>query len=72
MNNPVELTFRDYLAAHASEKDIVSVKYIIPEGHKIRDLSPTWREPYYGLPDNWRQVARYIHADRMLEARRIK
>jgi hypothetical protein len=51
------MTLRDYMAIHASEDDVSDAA-----------------EEAFGMdgrayPRNWRQVARYFHADAMLAAR---
>jgi len=57
------MTLRDYFANHALEADI---EEIITE---IREHN--WRFPYEKKPVVTRQQARYIHADRMIEARKL-
>jgi len=57
------MTLRDYMAIHASNEDVRSqieilrYKQIQENGTSI-------------LPDNWHVIARYMHADAMLEARK--
>lgn len=57
------MTLRDYFAVHASAEDLR------PHMESIRDS----QRKQYGaaaiLPDNWPSIARYMHADAMLEAR---
>ena len=70
MMNESEL--RDYFAAQASEEDIHFVKPLIPSVTEVL-VNPTTgrREVLHNrLPKHWRQVARYIHADLMMDARR--
>lgn len=57
------MTLRDYFAVHASPDDLLNHREIIREKQRKQ----------YGasiLPDNWTSIARYMHADAMLEARR--
>lgn len=57
------MTLRDYFAVHAAEGDILCQAEIIRSGEIQK----------YGLgilPDGWRVMARYMHADAMLEARK--
>ena len=56
------MTLRDYFAVHASADDLRTHMEIIREKqHKQYGASI--------LPDNWASIARYMHADAMLEAR---
>lgn len=67
MNEP---DVRDFFAAHASEEDIQCVKHLIQETQqpiKGFDGRTTLQK---ALPKHWRQIARYIHADLMMDARR--
>lgn len=53
-----ELDMRDYFAAKASEEDIKAQAEVIRSSSTLGIL-----------PDGWRVVARYMHADAMLAAR---
>lgn len=56
------MTLRDYLAAHASDADVLAQAELI--------RAETGRETGISiLPDDWRSKARYMHADEMLKAR---
>jgi len=57
------MSLRDYFACHASDEDLKTQANIMRESQRKQ----------YGvavLPDNWTSVARYMHADAMLEARK--
>lgn len=54
------MTLRDYLAVHASEKDIDMQR-------QVGECNGTFG--HYNLPDDWRAIARYMHADAMLKER---
>lgn len=59
----IGMTLRDYFAVHASAEDLKTQENIMREIQRKQ----------YGvaiLPDNWTSVARYMHADAMLEARK--
>lgn len=64
-------TMRDVLAMTASDEDIQSLRSSVPlTCVLIEKLQGGSRRVRSGvLPDNWRQIARYMHADRMLAAR---
>lgn len=62
------MTLRDYFAAHATEEDIADqmyrikrIKKAVPDGNGMTRVVST-------LPDNARQIARYLHADDMIRA----
>ena len=56
------MTLRDYFAAKANEEDIRS------QAEVLRDKM--MKDHGVGvLPDNWRSISRYMHADTMLKAR---
>lgn len=55
------MTLRDYFAAKASEADIMAMQHKVP-----REVDGV---TYTDLPPNWRQTARYLHADAMLAER---
>ncbi len=63
------MTLLDYFAAHASEDDIQSVKPRIPDERRIVEFGDGRKGPIYTAPENWRQIARYLHAQAMLKAR---
>ena len=57
------MSLRDYFAVHASDADLKAQADILREDQRKQ----------YGaaiLPDNWAALARYMHADTMLEARK--
>ena len=57
------MSLRDYFAVHASDADLKAQADILREDQRKQ----------YGaaiLPDNWTALARYMHADTMLEARK--
>ena len=65
------MTLRDWFATHATEEDIEALRNLIPKVVEIRDNygpGPAFIE-HRAEPKNWRQVARYLHADAMLKAR---
>ncbi len=64
-----ELTIRDYFAATATDVDIENLKNEVLRVTEVRVEGTEKRLVYNVLPDNWRQVARYIHADKMLKYR---
>ena len=67
---PEGLTLRDYFAAHASDADVDSLRHTVPKVQMFRSGYAGHRLVAEGCePRNWRQLARYIHADRMLSAR---
>lgn len=55
------MTLRDYFAAKASDADIMAMQNKVP-----REVDGV---TYTDLPPNWRQTARYMHADAMLAER---
>lgn len=68
-----DMTLRDHLAALASDGDIESYRHAIPKVNTM--LKETWPggpSSVLALPHNWRQIARYMHADAMLAARGVK
>jgi hypothetical protein len=56
------LSIRDYFAAHASDEDVRA------QGEVLRDRLLAQNQIGI-LPDAWRLIARYMHADAMLKAR---
>lgn len=68
--NDTGVTLRDFLAAHASEADIQKMIHKVPLVHgSYRDRAGNVT-PTVSPPENNRQIARYMHADAMLEARK--
>lgn len=66
------MSLRDYFAAHATEEDIKALRSSVPRVTEIRDNfgpGPAFYEDRVE-PKNWRQRARYLHADMMLKARK--
>lgn len=64
-----DMLLRDYFAAHASEEDIADALSDMDRVERVLELSDGRKEIFYGLPNNARQIARYIVADAMLKAR---
>lgn len=60
----------DFFAALASEEDIKSVKHLVKETNQVRKDSNGRCYTEWGIPNDWRQQARYLHAARMVEARK--
>lgn len=60
------MSLRDYMAIHASERDILEQAELIRA--RLRSESPCC----VVLPDDWSATARYMHADAMLQARKKK
>ena len=63
------MTLRDYFATHATEEDICTAMDLVKKVEVVRDLGNGHKVIERGYPDNTRQIARYIHADKMLKAR---
>ena len=63
------MTLRDYFAAKASEEDIADAMNKVLKIEKIVNGIDGKRAIVFGLPDEARQLARYICADAMLKAR---
>lgn len=57
------MSLRDYFAVHASDADLKAQADILREDQRKQYGAPI-------LPDNWTSLARYMHADAMLEARK--
>ena len=57
------MSLRDYFAVHASDVDLKAQADFLREDQRKQYGSPI-------LPDNWTVLARYMHADAMLEARK--
>jgi hypothetical protein len=64
------VSLRDYFAAHATEDDICIALDSVNKVDVIKDLGNGTKAIKRLYPDNARQMARYIHADLMLEARK--
>lgn len=66
----MSVSLRDYLATHASEEDVKSALSKVKTEPRV-EINPLdhERQVVYRHPDNARQIARYIHADAMLQAR---
>lgn len=56
------MSLRDYFAVMANDEDIAYQCEIM----RKQSNTTIWR-----WPDNWRSIARYMHADAMLEARGV-
>jgi hypothetical protein len=54
------MTLRDYFAAKATDEDVKAKAEVLREVSPIRIL-----------PEGWRSIARYMHADDMLKARDV-
>ena len=63
------MTLRDYFAAHATDEDIYTAMDLVKKVEVVRDRGNGHKVIERGYPDNTRQLARYIHADKMLKAR---
>ena len=57
------MSLRDYFAVHASDADLKAQADILREDQRKQCGLPI-------LPDNWTTLARYMHADAMMEARK--
>lgn len=68
----VGMTLRDYFAAHASEEEIQAMANRIPTVECVKTRPGGGGEIVCEKPVNWRQIARYMHADAMLAARNAK
>lgn len=64
------MTLRDYFAAHASDEDIADQMLNIAKVHTAVPSGTGMKYLVRDYPDNARQIARYRHADAMLEARK--
>jgi len=69
MDQQLNITLRDYFAAHATEEDICVAMDSVQKVETVRDLGNGHKVIERGYPSNTRQLARYIHADAMLKAR---
>lgn len=65
----VGVTLRDWFAATATEEDVLSALGRVKKEQVVRELPDGRREVVLQAPSNSRQIARYLHADAMLEAR---
>jgi hypothetical protein len=63
------MTLLDYFAAHASEEDVCVALDRVGKVDVIEELGDGTKVMKRGYPRNARQIARYIHAYAMLEAR---
>lgn len=67
------LSQRDWFAAHASEEDILYHRRNVPKVATVVEDDFTGRKNCFNLePADWRERARYLHADAMLRAREGK
>lgn len=67
------LSQRDWFAAHASEEDILYHRRSVPKVATVVEDDFTGRKNCFNLePADWREQARYLHADAMLKAREGK
>jgi hypothetical protein len=63
------MTLLDYFAAHASEEDVCVALDRVQKVEVVKDLGNGTKTIKREYPHNARQIARYIHAYAMLEAR---
>jgi hypothetical protein len=63
------MTLRDYFAAKATDADIEDAMLYMQRVDRILESHNGQKQIIKGLPDNARQIARYMHADAMLRAR---
>lgn len=63
------MTLRDFFATKATDGDIAEMMERIPKIEKVYTDGTGSSSIYRGLPENARQIARYMHADAMLKAR---
>lgn len=63
------MTMRDYFAAHASDGDIDEQLKRVPKVETVAGDASGYKTVIYGSPINARQIARYMHADAMIEER---
>ena len=68
-NPQLGMTLRDYFAAHATEEDICVALDSVKQVETVKDSGKGYKVIRKELPENARQIARYIHADLMLKAR---
>lgn len=64
------MALRDYFAATASDEDIDCLRAKIKEQREITTDSLGKHYEVLRAPSNWRQLARYMHADLMIAARK--
>lgn len=63
------MTLRDYFAAHATDTDIASMRDKVPMTERVLEYAFGSKRAELCLPENWRQIARWLHADAMLAER---
>jgi hypothetical protein len=72
--NPVRrpgMSMRDYFAANATDADVAAMRGSVPTCTKVKDDGNGMKRIVHGAePDNWRALARYMHADLMLACRK--
>ena len=65
------MSLRDYFAAHATDADVAAMRDLVPKCTKVKDDGNGTKRLFHGAePDNWRALARYMHADWMLACRK--
>jgi hypothetical protein len=67
-----DFTLRDQFAATATEEDIAAQKSKVPVIERAVIGSDGTNHTQKVMPADWRQLARYLHADAMLRARNQK
>ena len=67
-SNEHGMTLRDYFAAKASDADIEALRERTKR-EEVQISSMGRREISFVVPREWRQIARYMHADAMLAER---
>ena len=64
------MSLRDYFAAQATDADVATMRGRVPTVTKVRDCGDGRKTLHHNAePDEWHQIARYLHADAMLKAR---
>jgi hypothetical protein len=72
-DNEHGMTMRDYFAAKATDEDVQAMRHLVPPCDRVvGDGFGSKRVVLGCAPDNWRALARYLHADAMLKAREVK
>ena len=65
------MSLRDYFATHASDADVAAARQHVPTCTRVRDDGNSMKYLSHGAePEDWRAIARYIHADMMLARRK--